>query len=299
MTVNTSSIVSFALCAVGLSLCVVANAAPEPDARFPEPHVRVEREALRAAMQGESNKGYNLLVSTTAGRFTSAVLFELVRQARETRPHGPALLLHYDDWFETYRQIAELDSASVPEFVALQRTHRQSQYVEYAGPGTTLEVEKGPVPVQVLRVFAGWPDSAGAAQEYTFVDTAAVPDMQITNERFITYRLVDFGDFVLQDEIQGVRGRPMEGALGVAFKVVGSGRAVWSRSAVTPDGLLLTYARARKGPFAVSILSTTLTSGQLLKGLPEGREDLLPFEERLKQELELNYAGDHGEAGTR
>lgn len=286
-------------CTIGLELGTgfpgragLAIASDPVVARFPAPTTRVDRGQLTLAMRREKAKGYNLMVSTTAGRFTSAVLLDLAGQARRETPAGPALLIHFDDWFEAYRLCMELDSAEVPDFVALQRKHRQCQYVEYSSVATPVEVQEGPSPVQVLRVWAGWPDSAHAAKEYTFVDTAAHPDLQVTNERYISYWLVDYGDFMLQDQVEGVRGRPLEGALGLVFKAMGSGRAQWSRTTVSPDGLLVTYACARKGPFSVHPTTTTLPNGYLVLGLPEGREDLKPLEELLKQEIRLHYGRD-------
>jgi hypothetical protein len=270
----------------------VAAAGQQEKSGFPAIFTRVDRDLLAAAMKREQAKGYNLLVSTTAGRFTCAVIFDLVDRARRDRPDGPALQLHYDDWFEAYRECLSLDSSSVPEFVALQREYHQSQYVAYAPGDTRFETQEGPPPRQVVRVWAGWPDSAGVAGEYTFVDTAAQPDLFVTNERQITYWLVDYGDFIFQDRVQGISGRPLEGALGAAFSVVGSGYAEWMRFAATPDGLLISYACARKGPFTVHPTTTTFANGHLLQGLPPGRDDLLPIETRLKQTLRLSYLSD-------
>ncbi len=247
---------------------------------------RLTREEIQAAMQVEVSKGYNLLVSTNAGRFNSAVLLELARgESLDSTPQG--FLLHHDDWYEAFRVCLGLDSAAVPAYVDLQRVHHQDRYVQRSPAG--VKVEEGPTPLLIVHVTSGWPEGEGVATEYTFVDTAASPDMEVTNEHCISYWLVDYGDIVLNDCISGLRGRPLEGALGVAFKLVGSGRAQWSRSIVAPDGSLVTYSRAARGPFATNLVSTTFPSGLLVKGIPDDRSELRPLEERLKQPLRLEY----------
>jgi hypothetical protein len=295
--IRTGSILTAAAaCTIGAFFAAWPKPAAAGSQDFPAVTARVDRATLLGAMLKERAKGYNLLVSTQAGRFTAAVILDLTAQARAQRPGGPALLLHYDDWFEAYRLCNGLDSAAVPEFVTLQRTHHQSQFVEYDIAG--VKAKAGPDPLTVVHVYAGWPDSQGAASEYTFVDTAASPDMEVTNERFISYWLVDYGDVVHRDRIEGVRGRPLQGALALAFKWVGSGRAEWSRTIITGDGLVLTYARAAKGPFAVNLVTTTFANGLLVKGLPEGRTDLEPLEDRLKGEFELSYPEPAAEASA-
>ena len=52
---------------------------------------------------------------------------------------------------------------------------------------------------------------------------------------------------IVQDDIHGIAGRPTEGALSVALKVLGNGQAVQARFAVVEDGLMVTYATAKKG----------------------------------------------------
>jgi hypothetical protein len=279
----------------GPFICDAARAAQPAGTEFPTACRRVDRGALLAAMQREKAKGYNLLVSTTAGRFTAAILLDLVGRARSQDSPDSVLLVHYDDWYEAYRQCLQLDSSAVPEFVALQKTYHQSQYVEWGFDSTRITVKKGPTPLEVLRVHAGWPDSGAASEEYTFVDTAASPDVRVTNERVISYWLANYGNVIVRDRIRGIRGQPLEGALALAFKVVGSGRAEWSRSMATADGLILEYARVSKGPFSVKLTTTTLPNGHLLKGLPDGREDLKPLEDRLKEPVELGYPRDASE----
>lgn len=256
---------------------------------FPEQHRRVALDHLRDAMVREAERGYDLKVVANATRFTAAVIIDLVRGARVSRPEGDPLLLHHDDWYEAYRTAAGLTPDSVPEFVSLQRDHRQSQYVDYRSSTTRVEVDEGPAPEIVLNVTAGWPDGDDVPDRYTFVDSAATPSMRVTNERIVTYRLVVFRDMVLQDKIRGIRGRPLNGALGTLFKIIGEGRAVQSRFAISQDGLLVTYATAKKGFISVKPVSVTYPDGTVEKGVPNGRSDLEEIAERLKQKIEIDY----------
>jgi hypothetical protein len=94
---------------------------------------------------------------------------------------------------------------------------------------------------------------------------------------------------IIQDHIKGIGGRPLEGALGTVFKVVGDGRAVWSRFALSDDGLLVTYAEAAKGIFKVHPTTVTSSDGVVAKDIPEDRDDLRAIEARLKQKIEIDY----------
>jgi hypothetical protein len=259
---------------------------------FPQTTHRVDYEEVLAAMQKEADLGYNLLVSTTATRFTSSVILELVKSASQSRPDGDPLLLHYDDWCEAYREVNQLDSGSLPAFVELQRTHRQSQYVDYRTEPSRITVKDGPTPLRVIRVLAGWPETEGSVSEYSFIDSASSPRMQATNERVISYWLVQYEDMVVQDKVVGLKGRPLGGALGTLFKVIGKGRAVQSRFAVAEDGVQVTQAKAKKGFLSVNPTSTTFRDGRVQKGIPENRPDLEALAKRLKRKLKLEYPDD-------
>jgi hypothetical protein len=256
---------------------------------FPEPTHLVGFEEVLAAMQKEADLGYNLLVSTTSTRFASSVILDLVKAAEQTRPNGEPLLLHYDDWCEAFRQVNHLDSGSLPEFVALQRIYKQSQYVDYATDQRRITIKDGPTPLRVVKVSAGWPHTAGSAAEYSFIDSASSPRMQAINERVIYYWLVEFDDMVMQDKVEGLKGRPLDGALGTLFKVIGNGRAVQSRFAISDDGIQVTQARAKKGFLSVNPTSTTFPDGLVEKGTPKNRPDLEALAKRLQRKIRIEY----------
>ena len=111
------------------------------------------------------------------------------------------------------------------------------------------KVIEGPVPLLAANVTIGWPPSSSNRSRYSYDDKLAVPDLRVTNERIITYRLLDCGDMVAYDEIEGLLGRPTEGFLGLLFNMIGEGNVHWSRMTIAADGLQVSRARAGKGPF--------------------------------------------------
>ena len=271
-----------------LGACAMMPAASRAQS-FPENTHRVSAEDLRTAMGKEAAWEYNLMVTTTATRFATAVILDLVAQARSERPTGPPLLLHYDDWYESYRLTVGLDSSEVPDFIALQREYHQSRYIDYRHDGTRITVKKGPEPEQVIHVMSGWPPGDGVPERYTFVDSAASPTMRVTSKRWISYWLLQYSDMIVQDKVEGIGGRPLEGALGTVFKLLGDGRAVQARFAVSDDGLLVTYATAAKSIFKVHPTTVTSPDGVVQKDIPKDRDDLREIEKRLKQKLDVKY----------
>jgi hypothetical protein len=254
--------------------------------------VRVPLEDIQAVMQTEAEKGYNLRVVTNAGRLTSAVLLTLAGKAAAERPSGPPLLLHHEDWYAAYQNVTGLSDQQIPEFISLQLEYRQDQIVDYSAKATILEVKKGPTPKFVVHVTAQWPDGPDVPKKYSFTDTLPNPNMKVVNERVVTYYLLDFGDMIVQDEIQGIAGRPTEGALSVALKVVGDGHAVQSRFAIVEGGLVITHAAAKKGFIRVKTTSTTFPDGTMIKDTPEDRPELEAVAERLRQPLEIEYSSN-------
>jgi len=230
-----------------------------------------------------------LRVVTNASRLSTAVLLAVSRPARGAKD-GRRLLLHHEDWFGAYQAVTGLPEDSIPRFIALQRAHGQDQIIDHDPATVRYEVREGRTPEMVIRVAATWPDSEDAPERYTFVDTIADPKMRVINERLITYYLLDFGDMIVQDAISGIGGRPTEGALGAVFAVIGDGKAVQSRFAISNDGLMVTYATAKKGFITVSPVSTTLLDGTVIKGTPDYRPDLKAIVDRLKEELRVEYA---------
>ncbi len=94
---------------------------------------------------------------------------------------------------------------------------------------------------------------------------------------------------IVYDEIKGLSGRPTSGLLAMLFKIIGEGRVVQSRIALTPDGLQITRARVKKGFFRVNATVTVQPNGVTKKGLPKDRPELKAFETLLKRPLKIKY----------
>ena len=258
---------------------------------FPEVTRRVAKAQVIAAMRLEAAQGYHMGISANSPRFTTGVILTLVDDVRRRSPdvEEAPLLIHHEDWYQAYREVTGLPDSLIPDFIALQRQYRQDQYVEYRERLNRITVKKGTQPDQIMSVLVGWPDGPDAPSEYTYVDSASSPHMQATNQQMVRYRLLVYPDMVVQDQVEGLGGRPLGGALGAMFKVIGNGRVVWSRFAVSDDGLLVTHSRAKKGFFSVTQTTTTYPDGTIEKDVPDDRPDLQAIADRLKQNLKIDY----------
>ena len=236
-----------------------------------------------------SRQGYDLTATTNGARFQAEVLLELLRTSRARDPGGARLFLGHAAWFAAYLERTGLAADSAPLFMRLGDQYHQDLEVD-ARPGQVVErVIEGPSPLLAANVRIGWPASPGGKERYSYDDTLAIPDLRVTNERIITYRLLDFGDLVAYDEVGGLRGRPTEGFLGVLFDLIGEGGIEWSRMAISADGLQVSRARASKGFFRVESSITVFPDGRVEKDLPKDRPDLLPLDQRVRRPLKIRY----------
>ncbi len=250
---------------------------------------RASREMIETAMAEQAGLGYNLLASTNSSRFETAVILAIVGAAKADDAEGPPLLLHHVDWYEAYRSVMGLERQDVPEYMALAHEYGQDRIIDFHPARTTIEVKEGFEPEHVVRVKVGWPDDPEVPDRYTFTDTTTSPNLRITNRQRISYWLLDYGNFIVQDEIEGVQARPLGGALGTLFSIVGDGSAKQNRIAIAEDGLVVTYATAKKGPFKVQPLTLTYPDGTVETEFPPGRHDLLQLIYRVKLPLDVEY----------
>jgi hypothetical protein len=217
-----------ALLALGVLLARSAAAAPTPEAPL-----RVPFDEVRAAIA--QSRGYDLLATANGGRLQAEVLIRLARAAREKRPEGPPLLIGHDDWFRALLQVAAVPVERAPTYARLAFQHKQDVHVEYRSSRVIREVVQGPTPRLALDVTISWPAAPGAPSEYSYEDTQSTPHLKVTDKRVITYHLLDFGDMIVLDRMEGLTGRPTTGALGLLFAVIGEGRIVEYRMVVAPD----------------------------------------------------------------
>ena len=102
----------------------------------------------------------------------------------------------------------------------------QDLVVDYREEAVVDAVLQGPQPRLAANVRIFWEKGAGQPDQYSYDDTLSRPNLRVTQERLITYRLVEYEDRLWYAEVSGLHGRPTSGALGVLFRPHrrGSGR---------------------------------------------------------------------------
>ncbi len=254
----------------------------------PTVHV-VDRQEIYEAMLLERRKGYALTTTTNGVRFNAHVFLQLARWARARDPEGLPLLIDHEHFFQAYLSVTGLAPLQAPIFIRMPHQYGQDQLIEYRPGGVIETVEQGPLPEIAVSVKSWWPDTPGAPSKYSYRDTLSRPKLMVINERMITYRLLDFGDLIVFDDIHGVKGRPTSGFYGLLFKVIGAARVVESRIALSQDGLQVVLGEARKGFFSRTAMATVYPDGTVREGVLPAQPDLREIEARLKQPLKITY----------
>ena len=229
------------------------------------------------------------LTATTNGAWLADVVFYLARQARERDPDGLPLFIGHEAWFRSFLAVTGRTEDTVPEYALLNYRYEQNMEVDYRLDRVIREVEEGPMPELAVNVRISWEDGPGKPDRYSYLDTLSTPRFKVTNWQVITYRLLDFGDWAVYDEIEGITGRPMSGVLALLFRVIGEGRIAHSRMAISEDGIQVSRTRAEKAFMEVTTTVTVHPDGTMEKDVPASRPDLLELERRLKQPLEIDY----------
>jgi hypothetical protein len=247
----------------------------------------VPRAEILAAMR--ARQGYDPAATTNGARFQAEVVLDLLRASGAREPDGGLLFFSHEDWFLAYLERTGRRAESAPLFMRLAFEYGQDMEVDARAGRVIDRVIEGPAPLLAANVRIGWPESRSGRSHYSYEDHLSVPKLRVTNERMITYRLLDFGDRVAYEEVEGLRGRPIEGFLGFLFDLVGEGHVQWSRMTISPDGLQISHARAAKGPFKIESTVTVFPDGRVQKDLPADRPDLSALEKRLLQPMKIRY----------
>ena len=249
--------------------------------------IRLSKDEILAAMRSQS--GYDPTATTNAGRFQANVILTLIRKSESQYPAKPILLIGHREWFRAFLELVGLTEEKAPLFARLAFKHKQDLLIDYDPVKIIHQQEKGPQPQIVANVKAYWPTTGESLSEYSFADTLSTPMLKVTNHSEILYRLLDFGDVIMLDRVEGITGRPTTGLLGALFSVIGEGRLVQVKMAISQDGLQIARAQAKKGFLAVTSTVTVSPDGKADKGIPAGRADLRIIEDRLKTEIEFDY----------
>ena len=232
---------------------------------------------------------YDPTATTNGARFQAEVLLYLARQAMEHDPDGLPLFIGHEAWFRSFLAVTGRTEDTVPEYALLNYRYEQNMEVDYRLDLVIREVVEGPMPELAVNVRVRWEDGPGIPDWYSYLDTLSTPHVKVTNRQVITYRLLDFGDWVVYDEIEGITARPESGVLALLLQVIGEGRITHSRMAIAKDGIQVSWTTAEKAFMEVTTTVTIYPDGTIERDVPAGRPDLLELERRLKQPMEIDY----------
>ena len=245
-----------------------------------------QSEVLEAMRQ---HGDYDLTAVTHGARFQVEVIFYLARQARERDPDGLPLFIGHEEWFRSFLEVSGQTEDTAPQYALLSYRHRQNMEVDYRLDRVIREVVEGPMPELAVNVRISWEDGPGRPDRYSYIDTLSRPHVRVTNQQVITYRLLDFGEWAVYDEIEGITVRVDSGVLALIFQVIGDGLVTHSRMAIAKDGILVARTKVEKAFMGVTTTLTMYPDGTMEKDVPDDRADLLELEQRLKQPLEIDY----------
>jgi hypothetical protein len=269
------------------AIAIVAQVSRLAEGRADPADVRVvDRAELTEAMRTHAD--YNLAATTNGPRFQVEVFLWLARRALASQPQGCRLFIRHEDWFEVFLDVAKLNPQQAP--LPSRLVYENGQDIELdCRPERVIQKIKGGRQTQLaLNVKFWWETTANPAGEFNYLDTASTPQLKVTNNRVITYRLVDLGDQVLFDDIRGLTGRPTTGLLGLLFKLIGEGRIVRTQMAYAADGVQVSRVVAQK-LFSRTVTVVTWPDGRTEPEIPARRADLIALKERLDRPVEIEY----------
>jgi hypothetical protein len=231
---------------------------------------------------------YNVTATTTSMRFGAEALLELVRRRRREAPGTTQLFIDQSDWFTAHRETAGVTYPDMSEAARAGFEHHQDALVDY-GPHVVEQVLEGPAPIEALDVTISWPDSAGAPSSFTYKDTLSVPRVEVHDSRVIRFKLVQYDELLLFDEIHGISVKPL-GFLSAVFALVGKPDLKQTRLAVSADQWQVVRGRVKVFP-GISKTGTAAIepNGRGHQHIPRTRLDLQELKRRLEQPLKLKY----------
>jgi hypothetical protein len=233
-------------------------------------------------------QGYNVTATTNGPRFQAEVLLRLARQARAELPDGPELFIGHDEWFFAFLARTGLTKETAPTFVRLAYEHAQDLQIDYR-TDRVVENSGSDRPDVAAIVKMWWPERPGGPLSYSYMDLTSTPQLKVTNQRVIAYRLLDVNGMVVYGQVEGLRGRPTSGLLGALFQLIGEGEVKESRMMLSHDGLQISRTRAEKWAIGVTQTITVYPDGHAEKDIPPNRPDLAAIATRLEAPLKIRY----------
>lgn len=233
--------------------------------------------------------GYSLAATANNARLQSEVVLRLIHEAERSDPERRPLLIGHREWYEAYLGRTGLSPADAPPAVRISNQLEQDLLVDYRREHVIGAVLQGPQPLTAANLWSYWPERRGRPDKYSYDDARSDPTLRVTEERVVSFRLVEYGDRLWYADVHGLRGRPTSGSLGVLFTLIGEAAVVESRSATAPDGTVVVLGHARKWVFDRTETMTVFPSGQVCHGLPPGRPDLVALASRLEEPLAIRF----------
>lgn len=247
---------------------------------------RVSRAEMLQAMSAHGD--YNITATTTSMRFGAEALLEIVRRRRMEQPESTRLFVDHTDWFTAHREVAGVTYDGMSEAARAAFEHHQDALVDY-GPHVVEQVLEGPAPILALDVTISWPDSAGAPSSFSYRDTLSVPRVVVRDNRVIRFKLVQYEDMLLFDQVDGISVKPL-GFLSAVFALIGKPDLEQTRLAVSADQWQVVRGRVKILP-GISKTGTAAIGpdGRGHERVPGARADLKALEHGLGRPVRLRY----------
>lgn len=242
----------------------------------------VPREQIVAALREQQTLGYRIDAIANSVRLQTGMLLLLAEAARTADPQQHPLRIDHRDYFTAYLEVTGLSADEAPSFVRAPYAAREDILVDYR-PNRIFDLSATrDRPRSALNVKAGWPAAEGAPPSYSYEDRSTDPAIETTRDQVTSWRVLDYGQAIIYDDLQGIGGRATSGLLGIIFSVIGHASAQQTRFAVAADGLQVNRTTARKG-VALTQTITIYPDGRVFTGLPPDRPDLEAIDRRLAE----------------
>ena len=247
---------------------------------------RVSLKEILRAMSGHG--AYSLTSTTTSIRFAGEALLAIVQRRKQEAPASTHLQINHADWFAAHLKTAGVSHAGMSEAARASFEQRRDALVDY-GSRVVEQVIKGPVPIMAIDVTLFWPDTGGALSEFTYLDTLSHPPVKVYHQRVVRFKLLQYENLLLFDQIRGISVRPL-GFLSAVFAVLGKPDLRQIRLALSSDqwqvmrGTVNVFAGITK-----TGTGTVEPGGRGHEGVPHARSDLRALAEQMKRPFELRY----------
>ena len=268
--------VARAIAALLMSLCCVSvlDASPWDGAQT------VPRETIVAALHQQQAQGYRIDAIANSVRLQSGVMLAIADAMHTANPQPRPYRINHRDFYSAFLEVTGLTPETAPSFVSASHAANEDYLID-ARLGQVLDLgTTADRPQRALNVKAGWPTVPGAPTSYSYEDHSTDPAIETRREQVTSWRILDYGQAVVYDDVRGVGGRAISGLLGVIFNLLGHAQAKQTRFAVAADGTQISRTTAHK----VLTLTQTITirpDGSVLTGLPDNRPDLAKLERML------------------